>query len=93
MAKQPPESDAQIFDEIEKTRGKTIVDFHLETIPADDANGAHETEVLTVYFTDGSRLVLETGSNAGNLVKEHSGMEASYFKVYFLGTFKPPRRA
>ena len=41
----------------------------------------HGSELLTVYFTDGSILSIDTGSNAGNLALDHEGLKPDDFHV------------
>jgi len=50
----------------------------------EEIKGLHESEVLIIYFTDGSIMGLETGSNAGNLANDENGLQPEDFHVDFI---------
>lgn len=87
MAKHRPAIDAQqpTFDAMERAKGKTIADFYLETVPGN--SDAHQTERLTISFTDGSTLSIDTGSNAVNLISKYKDFKASDFRVDLFAYF------
>lgn len=74
-------SGVSIF-EARKMVGKTIekVEFGFR----EPMEGVHHSELLVIYFTDGSILALETGSNAENISLTHSGVKAEEFHVDFI---------
>jgi hypothetical protein len=61
-----------------KTVAKVEYGFreHLENV--------HESEVLIIYFTDGSTMSIETGSNAWNLSDDEKGLRRDDFHVDFV---------
>lgn len=68
--------------------GKTIerVEFGFRR----DAEGAHQSEAIILYFTDGSIMGMETGSNIGNIVSEHEGLKPEYLHIDFFLQYVPP---
>ncbi len=74
------------IDAMESVRGKQIKDFSLKTIPG--SMDAHQTEQLTIFFTDGSSLVIDSGSNALNLSRP--GLDSSDFHVDLFASLVPP---
>jgi hypothetical protein len=53
--------------------------------------GVHDSEVLILHFSDGSILGIDTGSNAGNLADDGSGLKAEDFHSSFMLTLVPPK--
>jgi hypothetical protein len=48
-----------------------------------DIKGVHTSEALILYFTDGSIMSLDTGSNAGNLANDENHLRPEDFNVDF----------
>jgi hypothetical protein len=49
----------------------------------EDIKGVHGSEAMIVYFTDGSIMGIETGSNVGNIVSDENGLSPEDFHVSF----------
>ena len=82
----PPEPNYSINDAVlmnGRTIGKVEVGFR------DDINGVHQSELLLIYFTDGSIMGIDTGSNAANLRDTPSQPED--FHVDFRMHWVPPK--
>jgi hypothetical protein len=82
-----PAQQLMTYPALEQIKGKTVTDFALTSAPG---GAAHKTDVLTLFFTDGSELKIDTGSNAVNLGLEHKGLKPAEFAVDFIVTFKSP---
>jgi hypothetical protein len=52
-------------------QGKTV--DHVEFGFRRSIEGVHESEALIIYFTDGSILGMDTGSNVANVIADHKG--------------------
>ena len=65
-----------------KMVGKTVskVEFGFR----EPLQGVHQSELLTIYFTDGSIVSVDTGSNAQNISLEHPVVKAEEFHVDFM---------
>ena len=76
----PPEANYSIC-QIGDAVGKTIknVEYGLRS----SHEGVHESEAILLYFTDGSVLGIDTGSNAGNVSDEQNGLKPEDFHVDF----------
>jgi len=70
--------------------GKTVE--RVEIGFREDIEGVHGSEAMIVYFTDGSIMGLDTGSNAANVAAEHKGLQASEFHVDFMVQWVPESR-
>jgi len=81
MTNTPERSAGQqpTIEAMESVRGKRIKDFSLRTLPGN--LDAHQTEQLIIFFTDGSSLIIDTGSNAFNLSRP--GLDGSDFMWIF----------
>ncbi len=53
-------------------------------------DGVHESEAMILYFTDGSVLGIDTGSNATNIADDHEGLQSDDFHVDFRLQWVPP---
>lgn len=82
-----PENVHEVF---EKTVGRTVSAMELKDTRA-KSKYVHNDETLTVEFTDGSRLVVRAGSNAGNLMDQILGFNASDLSLSYVPTFHEPR--
>lgn len=65
-----------------RMKGKTIekVEFGFRK----EIEGVHESEVLIIYFTDGSIMSLQAGSNAGNLANDENELRPEDFHLDFI---------
>jgi hypothetical protein len=70
-----------------RMEGKTIqkVDFGFR----EKGEGVHLSEVLIIYFTDGSIMGLNTGSNAANISSGENGLRPEDFHVDFMVHWVP----
>ena len=50
----------------------------------EEIEGVHQSEVLIIYFTDGSIVGIEAGSNAGNLADDNNDLKPEDFHVDFM---------
>lgn len=70
--------------------GKTVerVEFGF----CEHIDGVHEREGMILYFTDGSILGIDSGSNAANIADkyEHEGLQPDDFHVDFMLKWVPP---
>jgi hypothetical protein len=84
-----PNSNAPaiIHETFEKIIGKTIagVELHDQVSKYKDL---HHDEMLTVTFTDGTRLEVQIGPNGGNLMHDIRGFKASDLSLSFVPQFK-----
>jgi hypothetical protein len=81
----PPEPNYSINDAA-RMEGRTVskVEFGFRH----DIKGVHQSELLLIYFSDGSIMGIDTGSNAGNLRDKPSQPED--FHVDFRMHWVPP---
>ncbi len=83
----PPEAHYSIA-QLPQIVGKTVerVEYgfckHIE--------GTHQSEGMILYFTDGSILGIDTGSNACNVADEHEGLQPDEFHADFMLKWVPP---
>jgi len=82
----PPEAHYSI-EQVSQMRGKTVekVEFGFRK----EIEGVHESEALIIYFTDGSIMSLEAGSNVGNLASDENGLRPEDFHVDFIVHWVP----
>jgi hypothetical protein len=82
----PPEAHYSIV-QASRMKGKTIekVEFGFRKTK----EGVHESEAMLIYFTDGSIMSLEAGSNVGNLVNDENGLRPVDFHVDFVVHWVP----
>lgn len=73
---------------IRQAAGKTIE--RAEFGYRQSIDGCHESEAITIHFTDGSVLGIDTGSNAYNLAADREGLSPEDFHVNFHLTWVPP---
>ena len=73
-------------------KGKTIE--KVESGFRKKIEGVHESEALMIYFTDGSIMSIEAGSNVGNLVSGEDGLRPEDLNVRFIVHWVPelPKR-
>ena len=87
-----PNSNAPniVHETFEKIVGKTVagVELHDQRSRYKDL---HHDELLTVTFTDGTRLEVQIGSNGGNLM-DVRGFKASDLCLSFVPQFKGPSK-
>ena len=74
------------YHSIEKCKGKTIEDFEFGSVNLGPE--CHMSERAIIYFTDGSSLTIDIGSNAFNLETQFTGLKASDVSVDLIGTYK-----
>jgi hypothetical protein len=67
--------------------GKTV--DHIEYGSRQRIQGVHGSELVIVYFSDGSIMSLHTGSNAMNVLRDDRSAEE--FNVSFQVDWVPPR--
>ena len=84
---QPAEPNYSIC-RIEDIKGKTV--DRVEYGSRAEIEGVHQSEAIILYFTDGSILGIQTGSNAGNLAADHAGLRAEDFNSSFHLQWVPP---
>lgn len=53
-------------------------------------DGAHQSEAMILFFTDGSILGIDTGSNAGNIAHKYEGLQPDDFHADFILTWVLP---
>lgn len=74
-----------------KMAGKTIKS--VEYGDRETIDGVHESDVLVLYFTDGSIMALDTGSNAYNIASDRAGLQPEDFHVSLNLAWVPPLQA
>lgn len=88
-----PNSNAPtiVHETFEKIIGKTVagVELHDQRSRYKDL---HHDELLTLTFTDGTRLEVQIGSNGGNLMHDVRGFKASDLSLSFVPQFKDPSK-
>jgi hypothetical protein len=82
----PPEAHYSIV-QASRMKGKTVekVEFGFRK----EIEGLHESEALIIYFTDGSIISFEAGSNVGNLVSDENRLRPEDFHVDFVVHWVP----
>lgn len=68
--------------------GRTVA--KIEKGLRENLDDAHRSDVVLIYFIDGSVLGLDTGTNACNVSSDHGDFPPSDFDVYFIAKFVPP---
>jgi hypothetical protein len=53
-------------------------------------DGVHQSEAMILFFTDGSILGVDTGSNAGNIASKYEGLRPDDFHADFMLYWVPP---
>jgi len=81
-----PEANFSIV-QASKMKGKTVdkVEFGFRK----ETEYSHKSEALIIYFTDGSIMGLDTGSNVGNIVTEENNLHPNDFHVDFTINWVP----
>jgi hypothetical protein len=70
--------------------GKTVERVEFGFREQDD--NRHESEAIILYFTDGSILGIDTGSNVGNIAHKYEGLRPNDFHADFMLTWvQPPK--
>jgi hypothetical protein len=82
----PPQAHYSIV-QASRMKGKTIE--KVESGFRKEIEGVHESEALIIYFTDGSIMSLEAGSNVGNLTSDKNGLRPEDFHVDFIVHWVP----
>jgi hypothetical protein len=82
----PPETHYSIV-KASRMVGKAVerVEFGIR----EGLQGVHQSEALIIYFTDGSMMSIETGSNAANLGSNESGLRPEDFHTDFMLNWVP----
>jgi hypothetical protein len=83
----PPEAHYSIA-QLPQIVGKTVE--RVEYGFCEHIEGAHQSEGMILYFTDGSILGIDTGSNACNVADEHEGLQPDEFHTDFMLKWVPP---
>jgi hypothetical protein len=83
----PPHPHYSIVEAL-RMKGKTIEKVEVGT--REDIKEAHGSEAIIVYFTDGSIMGLDTGSNAWNLASGEKPFHAEDLHVDFRVQWVPP---
>lgn len=78
-----------VHETFENIIGRTVSRVHLRDNRS-RSKYVHHDETLTVEFDDGSRLVVQGGSNAANLMGEIPGFNASDLSLSYVPTFYEP---
>jgi hypothetical protein len=73
---------------IEEMKGRTVE--RVEYGFRQDTEHVHGSEAIILYFTDGSIVGIDTGSNAGNLSSIRSEFRPEHFRVDFNVQWVPP---
>ena len=83
----PPEAHYAIT-QLPAIIGKTVerVEFGFR----EHHDGAHQSEAMILFFTDGSILGIDTGSNAGNIASKYEGLRPDDFHADFMLYWVPP---
>ena len=83
----PPANTSYSINEARLMKGRTVekVEFGFRK----KIEGVHESEALIIYFTDGSVMGLDTGSNAANLAADETGPRPEDFHVDFIVHWVP----
>jgi hypothetical protein len=74
----PPKANYSIVQAL-RMKGKTIE--KVETGSREEIKGVHASEAIIIYFTDGSIMGLQTGSNVGNLGTNENRLHPEDFNV------------
>ena len=53
-------------------------------------DGVQQSEAMILFFTDGSILGIDTGSNAGNIASQYEGLRPEDFHADFMLYWVPP---
>jgi hypothetical protein len=83
----PPEPNYSIT-QLPAIKGKTVE--RVEYGFREPIEGVHQSEAIILYFTDGSTLGIDTGSNAVNVAEDYEGLRPEDFHVDFMLQWVPP---
>jgi hypothetical protein len=84
----PPSAHFSIV-QARQMAGKTVEKIEIGF--REDIKNVHGSEAMIIYFTDGSIMGLDTGSNVGNIVNDENGMRPDEFHVDFNVSWVPER--
>ena len=76
------------LEQLRSAIGKTVASVDLIEHPLIDPT-VHRDERMTIRFTDGSSLEIETGSNIGDLAPQFPGFKASRLENSFIIITRP----
>ena len=79
------------ISKIAEIEGKTIT--RVEYGCRKQHPGAHNSELIVLYFADGSQMAIHTGSNAGNLTSVHENFEPEHLRISFALNYVPPTKS
>lgn len=82
----PPKANYSIIQAL-RMKNKTIQ--KVEVGFREEIKGVHTSEALVIYFTDGSIMGLQTGSNVGNLATDENHLHPEDFNVDFAVNWVP----
>jgi hypothetical protein len=74
------------YNSFEQCKGKTIEDFEFGAV--DLGAKCHMSERAIIYFTDGSSLTIDIGSNAFNLSTQFNGLKANDVRLDISAVYK-----
>jgi hypothetical protein len=83
----PPEPNYSIV-QASRMEGKTIEKVEVGT--RKDIKEVHGSEAMIIYFTDGSIMGLDTGSNAWNIATSEKPFHAEELRIDFRVQWVPP---
>ncbi|MDI9873870.1 hypothetical protein [Flectobacillus rivi] len=72
----PPRPEFKLL-EVQRMIGKTIQRIEFGEISSNE--NVHQSEALNIYFSDGTAMTVQIGSNAGIVASEYEGMKPSDF--------------
>jgi hypothetical protein len=70
-----------------RMKGKTV--DRVEVGLREEIKNVHASEAVIIYFTDGSIMSLDTGSNVGNVANDKNGLRPEEFNVDFMVHWVP----
>lgn len=82
----PPKANYSIVQAL-RMKGKTVE--KVEVGFREEIKGVHASEAMLIYFTDGSIVSLDTGSNVGNLASDENRLCPEDFHVDFVVHWVP----
>ena len=77
-----------VLEQLRSAIGKTVASVDLIEHPLIEPT-VHRDELMTIRFTDGSSLEIQTGSNIGQLAPEFPGFVASRLMNSFIVIPRP----
>jgi hypothetical protein len=70
-----------------RMKGKTVE--KVEVGFREEIEGVHGSEAIIIYFTDGSIMSIDTGSNVGNIANDENRLRPEDFQVDFMVNWVP----